>query len=106
MRNALLQLGLVLIGVTSVHAVKLLKTSSFHARVFPAEAVEKVVAIQGKDSISMYGSEGDYFLTTANPGHWRILVSTKEPYRNASIDVLDVKPGSDRDLGEIDLIKN
>lgn len=101
MRNAMLQLGLVLIGVTSVHAVKLLQTSSFHAHISPATAPERVLAIQGSDTIKMGGSEGDYYLTTANPGRWRIFVDAKKPYRDASLEVEDVKPGSDVDLGNI-----
>jgi len=102
MRNALLQLGLVMIGVMSVHAVRLLQTSSLHARVFPAGAAEQMIAIQGKDSIRMAASsEGDFYLTTANPGHWQLLVNARAPYRDANLEVRDVKPGSDIDLGEI-----
>ena len=53
----MVQLVLVLIGITSVHAVKLLQTSSLHAPIYPATttAAEKVRAIHGKDSLSMIG---------------------------------------------------
>lgn len=105
MRNALVQLSLVLIGVTSVHAVKLLQTSSFHARIFPAEGVEKVWAIQGSDSIQMIGSEGDYYLNTPRPGHWQVLIEAKKPYKDVNFWVYDMRPGTDKDMGEIRLEK-
>jgi hypothetical protein len=105
MRNALLQLGLVMIGVTSVHAVKLLQTASIHTRIFPVDAAERVIAIQGEDSVKMLGSEGDYYLTAVNPGHWRVWVDAKKPYRDAGLDVTDIKPGTEKDLGDIILQK-
>lgn len=51
----MVQLVLVLIGITSVHAVRLLKTSSLHAPIYPATAAEKVWTIHGKDSLRMIG---------------------------------------------------
>ncbi|MDP4149687.1 MAG: hypothetical protein Q8927_07965 [Bacteroidota bacterium] len=104
MKNALVQLGLVLLGVSSVHAVKLLQSASFHARIFPAGAVEKVWAIQGKDSIPMQGSDGQYYLTTFPPGTWRVWVSARSPYHDVSIDT-DLRPGTNKDLGDIQLTK-
>ncbi|HEY4205555.1 MAG TPA: hypothetical protein VGM31_02040 [Puia sp.] len=51
MKNAMLQLVLVLIGITGVHAVKLLQTSSNHAHIHPAAAAEKAPAIHKTDSL-------------------------------------------------------
>jgi hypothetical protein len=105
MKNAIVQLSLVLLCISSVHAVKLLQTSSFHARIFPAGGAGKVWAIQGKDSIRMLGSDGGYYLSTLNPGHWRIWVEAKSPYHDANLDVLNMRPGMNKDLGEIRLEK-
>jgi hypothetical protein len=101
----MLQLCLVVIGITSIHAVKLLQTSSFHVKLFPARAADKVWAIQGKDSIEMMNVNGDYYLRAINPGHWEVSVDAKEPYLNARFNVTDMQPGTDRDLGEIRLLK-
>ncbi|HMH23084.1 MAG TPA: hypothetical protein VK563_14970 [Puia sp.] len=105
MRNALVQLALVLIGVTGVHAVKLLQTASLHARVFPAGATEKVWAIQGSDSIEMFGSEGDYYITTLKPGNWQIRVDARRPYKDADFGIFNMRAGTERDLGEVVLRK-
>lgn len=103
MRNAMVQLCLVLIGVSSVHAVKLLQASSMHTKVFPADAAEKVYAIQGKDTSKMTGTGGEFYLTAIHPGLWQIHVEAKKPFRNATLKGIELHPGSDRDLGRIQL---
>jgi hypothetical protein len=103
MRNAMVQLCLVVIGVSSIHAVKLLQTSSFHVRLFPAAAADKVWAIQGRDSVEMVNVNGEYYLRSINPGHWEVSVQPKAPFQAVHFDVADVRPGTDRDLGEIRL---
>ncbi len=103
MRNAMVQLCLVIIGVSSIHAVKLLQTSSFHVRTFPAEGADRVWAVQGRDSLEMMNINGEYILRSINPGHWEISVQANEPYQNTRFNVSDVKPGTDVDLGEVRL---
>jgi hypothetical protein len=101
----MVQLCLVIIGISSIHAVRLLQTSSFHLRTFPADGADRVWAIQGKDSIEMMNVNGEYILRSINPGHWRVSVQANEPFRNARYDVNDVRPGTDMDLGQIRLRK-
>ena len=105
MRNAMVQLCLVLIGVTSVHAVKLLQTSSLHVTILPAEEADKVWAVQGKDSIKMTGIDGEYYLPAVNPGRWQVHVEAKKPYRNASFEEVTIGPGVEKDLGDMKLRK-
>jgi len=103
MRNAIVQLCLVIIGVSSIHAVRLLQTSSFHVRMYPANAAGRVWAIQGKDSIEMTNINGEYILRSINPGHWRLYVEANSPYRDARFDINDIKPGANMDLGGVRL---
>ena len=105
MRNALVQLGLVLLGVTSVHAVKLLQTASIRAQISPAEQVEQVWAIKGADSIRLSGGNGHYFVNEIPAGNWLIRVDAKEPYHAKDIEVTHISPGIEKDLGEITLYK-
>ncbi len=104
MRNAMVQLCLVLIGVSSIHAVRLLQTSSFHVRLQPTNGADRVWAIQGKDSVEMTNIHGEYYIRSINPGSWQISVETREPYRNIRFPAIELKPGIDRDLGEIRLV--
>ena len=55
MKNAIVQLTLVLIGITGVHAVKLLQASPVNTHVYPATSAKKVSANSGKDSLRMIG---------------------------------------------------
>ncbi|HEY4291168.1 MAG TPA: hypothetical protein VGN00_28905 [Puia sp.] len=103
MRNAIVQLVLVIIGISSIHAVKLLQTSSFHIRMSPANSVERAWAIQGKDSIEMTNVNGEFFLRSINPGQWKVSVEAVQPFKNVEFEVGDIKPGFDRDLGELRL---
>lgn len=106
MRNAVVQLILVLIGVTSVHAVKLLQNSSVHAVVFPAENVREVWAIHGKDSLKMTrNDDGEYYYPSVNPGYWQISVQARKPYRDTLIQAVNISPGTNKDLGDIHLNK-
>src|SRR5450432_1659237 len=105
MRNALVQLGLVLLGVTSVHAVKLLQTSSVRTRISPASGAERIWAIQVSDSIRMLGSDGLYYINELPAGRWLIRIDAKRPYRDTNLEVADIKPGIEKDLGEIRLEK-
>lgn len=103
MRNAIVQLALVIIGVSSIHAVKLLQTSSFHVRIFPANGADRVWAIQGKDSIEMTNVNGEFFLRSIKPGQWQVSVETNGPFKDVRFNVNNIRPGFDRDLGEIRL---
>jgi hypothetical protein len=105
MKNAMVQLCLVIIGISSIHAVRLLQTSSLHVRMFPTDGAGRVWAIQGRDSVEMLNVNGEYILRSVNPGHWQVLVEANEPYQNARYTVRDVQPGIDMDLGEIKLCR-
>ena len=99
----MVQLCLVIIGVPSIHAVRLLQTSSLHVRMYPTNGADRVWAIQGRDSIEMTNMNGQYILRSVNPGHWQISVEANAPYQDARFNLSDVKPGTDMDLGQIRL---
>lgn len=97
----MLQLCLVLIGVTGVHAVKLLQTSSIHTRILPADSAERVWAIHGNDSLRMSGAEGEYFVNGIVPGGWQVHIEARKPFQNVRMKSIEVRPGLNKDLGEI-----
>lgn len=101
MKNAFLQLCLVLIGVTGVHAVKLLQTSSLHVKVLPMESADRVLAIHGKDTLTMQESDGEYFLPAVEPGIWQIRIDAKAPFQAPDDRCIEVKSGSRRNTGEV-----
>jgi hypothetical protein len=102
MRNAMVQLCLVIMGISSIHAVRLMQTASFHVRIYPATAADRVWAIQGHDSVQMTNVHGEYYLRSINPGYWQVSVEANAPYQDSHYE-MTVKPGIDKDLGEIRL---
>lgn len=102
MRNAAVQLVLVIIGISSIHAARLLATSSLHLRIDPAGAAEKVEAIHGHDTVEMTGTSGAYSVHWLNPGRWQVLVKASTPYKDWRYD-LTIGPGGNLDLGDIRL---
>lgn len=102
MRNAVVQLVLVIIGILSIHAARLLARSSFHLRIDPVWPMDKVQAIQGHDTLEMTKMNGGYLVRWINPGHWQVLVKASAPYKDCRYD-LTVGPGEDLDLGVIRL---
>ena len=59
MKNAALQLVLVLVGVVSVHAVKILKNPPVHIKVVPKDPAKRILAVQGSDSAHTSGIDRD-----------------------------------------------
>jgi hypothetical protein len=104
MRNAVVQLVLVIIGISSIHAARLLAASSFHLRIGPAGAAEKVQAIQGHDTLEMTNMNGVYFLRSVNPGRWQVWIRATPPYKDLRYD-LTAGAGGDADLGDIRLMQ-
>ena len=51
----------------------------------------------------MLNINGEYYLHSINPGHWQVAVEANEPFRNVRYEVNDIRPGTERDLGEIRL---
>lgn len=102
----MVQLTLVVIGVSSVHAVKLLQSSAIHAKIYPSTGAERVWAIQGKDSLRMMSNEeGDYFLRTVHPGSWELRIDARKPYKDIIVKAIDVKPGTQKEMGEFTLVQ-
>jgi hypothetical protein len=104
MRNAVVQLCLVIIGVLSIHAARLIATASFRVRIVPIGATRRVLAIRGHDSLPMTRVGGTYFLRSIDPGQWQIWVQADAPYKDSRSE-LTVEPGANVDLGEVRLSK-
>jgi hypothetical protein len=78
--------------------------TSIGGRVSPPDAVEKVWAIRGADSVSTALVEGSFVLKV-EPGTFNLVVDAKEPFKDKVMENVEVKEGQSLDLGEIKLEK-
>ena len=100
----MVQLILVIIGIYSIHAARILATSSIHLRIRPAGAEKKIYAIHGRDTLPIAGVNGVYSLPSINPGNWQVLVTASTPFKDWRHD-LEIGAGQTIDLGEIRLMQ-
>lgn len=73
-----------------------------HGTVSPADAVVKIWAVNGKDSVTANLSLGN-FTIEAKPGNWKLYVSALKGYKNSTVDNITVDADRYTNVGEIKL---
>jgi hypothetical protein len=104
MKNAFVQLCLVVLVITGIHAMRLIKANTIQGKVSVPYALQFAWAVQGKDSIIVAAEEGNFTLKV-KPGVWKVLLHLRSPYKNMVITNIKVSDGHITDLGEIKLEK-
>ena len=99
-----MQLCLVVMVITGIHAMRLIHANTINGRVQSPDALQFVWAIQGKDSVIAQAVNG-VFVLKVKPGAWKVLLHTQTPYKNMVIDKVVVSDGKATDLGEIKLLQ-
>lgn len=104
MKNAIVQLCLIVMAITGIHAMRLMQANTISGRVISPDALQFVWAVQGKDSVIAPAFRGQFALKV-KPGIWKLLLHTQTPYKNMVIENVIVSDGKATDLGEIKLIE-
>jgi len=73
-------------------------------RISPTEASETALIVQGRDTFRTPVIQGSFF-RQVNPGTYKLIVSAKSPFKNASIGNLRIKQNHVLDVGELMLEK-
>ena len=100
MRKAYWELGLIVLVVAGMHALRAKSSGFIKVRVYPANSSESVMAINGKDSIRSSNTNG-YFGMRVKPGTWKVVVSDREQVENVVRENLLVNEGQNINLGVI-----
>ncbi len=100
MKNAFVQLCLVVLVITGIHAIRLIKANTINGKVSAPNALQFAWAIKGSDSV-IVGADNGTFSLKVKPGIWKVLLHNKNPYKNIIINNVIVKDGRSTDLGEI-----
>ncbi|MGC4103574.1 hypothetical protein [Ferruginibacter sp.] len=77
--------------------------SGIHGIISPADAASKVWAVNGKDSVGVAPSSGN-FSVDVKPGNWKLHVEAGKGYKDAFVENVVVEEGSYTDAGEIKLV--
>lgn len=104
MRKNLLTLVALVLAICGVHAFSYFNQHGISGKVKPADAVERVWAITGKDSTKATPVQGS-FLISVKPGQYKIYVDAKDGHKDVVLENVKVALGKNTDLGEIQLEK-
>lgn len=104
MKKSMLNFGIAMISVAGIFAFTTTTQTSITGKVSPAEGAETVWAISGKDSTKGAISSGAFALEV-KPGMYKVIVDAKDPYKDVTLENLEVKQGQPIDVGEIVLQK-
>ena len=102
MKNAFLQLCIILLAISGIHAIRLLNSNTIIGQVSSPDALTYVWAIQNQDSV-IAQSENGKFAIKVKPGKWDVLLHTNSPYKNMLITNVTVTADRPTNLGEIKL---
>ena len=104
MKKSMLTCGIVAAAFAGLFAFTTMTQSSITGKVTPADGAETVWAISGTDSTKGVISSGAFTLEV-KPGTYKLIVDAKDPYKDVTLENLEVKQGQPIDVGEIVLQK-
>ena len=93
---------MVLLVIASIHTLRIMRSGFINGKVYPANSVESVMAVNGTDSVKAVSEDGS-FAMMLNPGIWKVVVGMKEQTRNVIRENVEVIGGKQINLGEIRL---
>jgi hypothetical protein len=102
MRRGMLELGLVIIVVVSIHAERIFRHGSIEGSISPAKPASSVIAVKGNDSLQVISDNG-HFGMELQPGDWKLIFAVKDLNSTPTEKKVQVLEGQRIHLGEIRL---
>jgi len=102
MKKIAIIIGAVFIIALSAFISKKNFASGIHGIVTPADAVVRVWAINGKDSVAVAPVSGN-FSVDIKPGNCRLHIEAAKGYKDVFVNNIIVEEGSYADAGDIKL---
>ena len=99
MKRFIIICGIIFSAMLAVSAFHRIETS-ITGRVTPADGANIAWAISSKDSASSNIVNGT-FSFSVKPGTYRVIIDALEPYKDATVENVNVKEGQAVDVGEI-----
>jgi len=104
MKRSLLTGGILLSGIVGLYAFHTVNQAAISGTVTPPEGATAVWAVNGSDSTSGNISNGSFSISV-KPGTYKLVVDAKEPYKDVSLENIQVSDTAATNVGEIKLEK-
>jgi hypothetical protein len=101
MKKNIITIGLIAL-ITTIGLSFIPAKTSIVGRVNPADAAEVIWAISATDTLKGIPGQGQFFIDV-RPGTYKLVVDAKEPYKDVTLENLQVKADETLDVGEIPL---
>ena len=103
MKKRMLTVGILAASVATLFSFAKMQ-ASITGKVRPGEGAETVWAISAMDSTKATVSSGTFTLNV-KPGIYKVVVDAKDPYKDVTLENLEVKQDQPLNVGEIVLQK-
>jgi hypothetical protein len=104
MKKSMLTFGIAVASVAGLFAFTNTAQTAITGKVVPGEGAETVWAISATDSTKGTVSSGTFTLDV-KPGTYKVIVDAKDPYKDVTLENLEVKQDQPLNVGEIVLQK-
>lgn len=93
--------GILLTFIGGLFAFNTTQQASITGKVTPVDAAQAVWAISATDSVKSTNISSGSFSLQAKPGTYKLVIDAKEPFKDVTLDNLELKQGQSLDVGEI-----
>ncbi len=104
MKKTMLTCGIIATTVAGLFAFSIAPQTSITGKVVPGDGAETVWAVSATDSTKGTVNAGNFALDV-KPGTYKVIVDAKEPYKDVTLENLEVKQDQPLNVGEIVLQK-
>jgi hypothetical protein len=101
MKRGIIGSGILLTVISGLFAFNSSQQASITGRVTPTDAAQAVWAISATDSVKSTNISSGTFSLQAKPGAYKLVIDAKDPYKDVTLDNLDLKQDQVLDVGEI-----
>ena len=101
MKKKLIGGGIALSFIAGLFAFNTITQSSITGKITPQDGAVGVWAISATDSVKSTNIVSGSFSIQAKPGTYKLVIDAKEPYKDITLDNLELKQDQVLDVGEI-----
>src|SRR6478672_11740057 len=95
----------LIVLAAGLFAFATLQGGSIKGKIIPADGASQVWAISSTDTLKAAISQGNFEISRAKAGTYKVFIDAIDPYKDVVKDGVQVNDGGTVDLGEIQLTK-